>query len=47
MSLQFMLAIAVMYVGAAMSFGLEGKWGWCAVSLCWGAGNAILGLIGR
>ena len=42
-----MLAIAVMYIGAALSFGLEGKWGWASVSLCWGAGNAILAWMSR
>lgn len=47
MSLNFMLLIAVMYAGAAVSFGIEGKWGWCVVSMCWGLGNAILGLMSK
>lgn len=42
-----MLVIAALYIGAATAFGVEGKWAWCAVALCWGIGNAILGVISK
>lgn len=45
MSANFMFAIAVMYVGAFASFYIEGKYLWAVVSLCWGVGNALLGLM--
>ncbi len=47
MSVSFMLAIAVMYLGAALSYAIEGKIEWCVVSVCWGAGNAVLALVSR
>ena len=47
MSVFFMLAIACMYVGAAVSFGIEGKYAWAVVACSWGVGNAILGVISR
>jgi hypothetical protein len=45
MSSNFMLAIAVMYAGAGVSFFIEGKYLWFVLAFCWGIGNAILALI--
>jgi hypothetical protein len=42
-----MFAIALMYLGAAVSFAWEGKAAWCGLALCWGAGNLILGMISK
>jgi hypothetical protein len=47
MSSFFMLAIAVMYGMAAVSFLMEGKIGWMSVALCWGIGNAVLAWMSR
>jgi hypothetical protein len=41
----FMFAIAVMYGCAAISFYIEGKYLWFVVAVCWGIGNALLGLM--
>jgi hypothetical protein len=45
MSAGFMFAIALMYGAAAVSFYLEGKYLWLCVSVAWGIGNALLGLM--
>lgn len=45
MSANFMFLIAFMYLGAFVSFYIEGKYIWAVVSLCWGIGNALLGLL--
>jgi hypothetical protein len=45
MSANFMFAIALMYVAAFFSFYIEGKYLWAIISLCWGIGNALLGLL--
>ena len=47
MSAFFMLAIAIMYAGAAVSFALEGKAAWAIVACSWGVGNALLAWISR
>ena len=47
MSTLFMLAIACMYAGAAVSFAIEAKWEWAVVAVSWAIGNAILGVISR
>jgi hypothetical protein len=43
----FMLAIAIMYLGASICFAWEGKAAWCGLSICWGAGNLILAYISK
>lgn len=45
MSSAFMYAIAAMYLGAASAFVWEGKVDWGVVCLCWGLGNAVLGMM--
>lgn len=45
MSSAFMFAIAFMYLGAFVSFYIEGKLLWAVVAICWGIGNALLGLM--
>lgn len=45
MSAAFMYAIAIMYGAAAVSFYIEGKYLWFVVAVCWGIGNALLGLM--
>lgn len=47
MSAAFMLLIAVLYLGAAISFACEGKALWAVVALAWGVGNAVLTWISR
>jgi len=47
MSAGFMFSIAVMYLAAGICFAWEGKVAWCGLSLCWGAGNLILGYISK
>ena len=42
-----MLFIAVCYLGAAVSFGLEAKWMWCGVAISWGVGNALIGILSK
>ena len=42
-----MFSIAVMYLAAGICFAWEGKVAWCGLSLCWGAGNLILGYISK
>ena len=44
MSTGFMFAIAAMYLAAAIAFYVEGKLPMFMVALCWGIGNAMLGL---
>lgn len=39
-----MFAIAAMYGCAAAAFFVEGKYIWFVVSVCWGIGNALLGM---
>lgn len=45
MSAGFMVAIAILYCGAAVSFYMEGKYLWFVIAVCWGIGNALLGLM--
>jgi hypothetical protein len=40
-----MFVIAALYVAAFVSFYIEGKYLWAVVSVCWGIGNALLGLM--
>ena len=47
MSSNFMFFIAVCYIGAAVSFSLEGKFLWACLALCWGIGNALTGILSR
>lgn len=47
MSIHFMLLIAGLYLAASVSFAFEGKIEWCLVALCWGVGNAILGIVSQ
>ena len=47
MSQPFMLAIATMYMGAAVSFAWEGKAMWCALCVSWAVGNGILAYISK
>ena len=44
MSSAFMFAIGAMYLAAAIAFYAEGKLPMFMVALCWGIGNAMLGL---
>ena len=45
MSAAFMFAIAAMYLAAFLSFYIEGKYLWAVICICWGIGNALLGLM--
>ena len=47
MSPPFMYAIAVMYLGAGVSFAWEGKVAWCCLCFSWAVGNFILGYINQ
>ena len=47
MSANFMYATAVLYAGGALSFAVDGKYGWALVCLCWGIGNATLGVMSK
>lgn len=47
MSIAFMYAIALMYLGASVCFAWEGKAEWCGICACWGVSNLILGYISR
>ena len=47
MSTPFMLAIAVMYLGAGVCFAWEGKAAWTGLTLSWAVGNFILAYISK
>jgi hypothetical protein len=47
MSASFMYAIALMYLGAGISFAWDGKIAWCVLSFSWATGNFILGYISQ
>ena len=42
MSRFFMVVIALLYLGASLSFLTERKWLWALVATCWGIGNLAL-----
>lgn len=47
MSAAFMLAIAIMYLGAGVCFAWEGKIEWFGLCMSWGCGNLILAYISK